>query len=228
MKNLLKPISIIIAFILLLVGIQYLPIIDQLREWLKSFESDGLAMVQYTLVGILLTLCFSPVSIVISGAGFVFGWLWGFCVSSMVLIGGLSLGFWLGRWLWPKISNWKIFDKEIFKALQKAIETEGSMLITFLRMTPFFHFMTGNLFFGSLKLNFWKYLLFSYLGTIPGTLLVVYAGHLAASSISEKEGLGIWNTVFFIVGAILMLGLSYRITHVTRKIMNQSGEESKD
>jgi uncharacterized membrane protein YdjX (TVP38/TMEM64 family) len=220
--------SLIVLFVLGVIALlQYAPLAEDLEKGLKSFQGKGvLSMVWFVGIGVGITLSFFPVSLVVSSSGFVFGWAWGFVMASGILLCGMGAGFWMGRWLWPKLSHYKIFQQKYFRAVRKAVEEEGYPLIVLLRMTPFLHFMTGNVFFGSLNLRFWPYLFYSYLGTIPGTLLLVYAGHLASSSISGEQKIEWGQTVFFVIGLLFVAGLSARITQKTRRILNRSGEKS--
>jgi uncharacterized membrane protein YdjX (TVP38/TMEM64 family) len=223
-----KRLLCLMGLIALLLWLRNLPLMGELKTWLKSFQSEGaVSMIRFGGVGVVLILLFMPVSVVLASAGFVFGWMWGFVVASGIILCGLSGGFGLGRWLWPKISSWSLFQHDTFHALRKAIESEGNMLICLIRMTPFLHFMTGNLFFGSLRLRFWPYLGFSYLGTVPGTLLLVYSGHLAAESVTRSEGLNFWHGGLLLTGLVLVTFLGARVTGRTRRILSKQQEVPK-
>lgn len=228
MKKRLQSYLVVLFLLCVVVLLQHVPMVEEFEKTLRSFQGKGvLSMLWFIGIGLVATLSFLPVSLVVSSSGFVFGWVWGFVIASGILISGMGAGFWLGRWLWPKLSERKLFEQKIFLAVRKAVEEEGNPLIFLLRMTPFFHFMTGNLFFGSLKIRFWPYLFYSYLGTVPGTLLMVYAGHLASTSITGEREIELWHTVFFVIGLVLMAGLSSLITKKTRRILDRSSSGEK-
>lgn len=222
MKKYLKPLLPLLAFAAFLVAMKFLPF----QEWLKPVfdfieDSDGWGPVYFILISVGLVALFVPVSVVVTAAGLLFGLWKGFVVISFTLIFGILIGFVGGKWLWPKVKDASMFQRDIFQAVRKAVESEGSYLIALLRMTPFFHFMTGNLFFGSLNLKTLPYLAFSYLGMIPGTLLLVYAGSIANNSLSGEGEMSGPQIAFFVVGLLVFSGVSYRVTQVTKDILNQ-------
>jgi phospholipase D1/2 len=172
-----------------------------------------------------LVMLFVPVTVLMILSGFLFDPILGFVLASLILIGGTSAGFVGGRVLWPRIQHFRVFQSPLFQSIRKAVDQEGTRLIAFLRMTPFFHFMSGNLFFGSLNIRFLPYLAYSYIGMVPGTALVVVAGSVANSD-SDTSGevmLGRW--VLFVLGLLVFTGVSWRITRVTRKILSENRSE---
>lgn len=230
MKLFFKNILVLLAFVGFLVLMRVLPF----REWLRPVfdyleEAGGLGMILFVLLCVLLTALFVPVSVVVFSSGMLFGLGMGYLLASAVLLAGNSLGFFAGRHLWSRIRHWPMFRQRIFQAVRRAVEAEGNRLIAFLRMTPFFHFMTGNLFFGSLDLKFGPYLLFSYLGMIPGTLLVVYAGSVANRALEDESGSSVWNWIFFGLGLLVFGWVSWRITLATRgKLQSVDGLDGND
>lgn len=226
MKKVLKPLLALSVFAGFLFLMKALPF----REWLEpvfaTLEDYGVwGWALFALAGMVLTALFVPVTVLITLSGFFFGFGVGYALASVILIGGTSIGFAGGRVLWPHIQDWGMFQQKVFQAVREAVEREGNRLVAFLRMTPFFHFMTGNLFFGSLDMRFGSYMLFSYLGMIPGTALLVYAGSAANRSVTGDAGLSVWRMVFFGVGLLVFAGVSARVTQVTRRILQSSEEE---
>jgi uncharacterized membrane protein YdjX (TVP38/TMEM64 family) len=220
-KHLVKPLLGWLCFAGLLLLLRGLPFREWLLPNLESLQETGMAgKAIFVAIGILLTSLFLPVSILVFSSGMLFGVPVGFALATVILLSGTSLGFWMGRFLWPRIQDWSMFRNRIFRALHRAIEEEGLWLVTLLRLSPFFHFMTGNLFFGSLKVRFLPYLFFSYLGMIPGTLIVVYAGSIATKTLESEQRLPLWQGLLFAVGVIIFSWVSWRITLSTRKILH--------
>lgn len=218
----LKPFVTLLAFVAFLVAMKFLPF----RQWLQPVfdfidESGVWGPVYFVGMSVALVVLFVPVSVLVTASGLLFGFWKGFAVMSFALVFGIAIGFVGGKGLWPKVKDASMFQRDIFQAVRKAVEKEGHYLIALLRMTPFFHFMTGNLFFGSLDLKAVPYLFFSYLGMIPGTLLLVYAGSLANNSLSEDGGMSIPQIAFFAVGLLVFSGISYRVTKVTKEILEE-------
>jgi uncharacterized membrane protein YdjX (TVP38/TMEM64 family) len=212
--------------VLLFIGFLVLLNVLPLQEWVKPFfsrleEMGWIGGLLFVLIGIGMTLLFVPVTVLITLSGFFFGLGWGLVTSFLILSGGLSLGNLLGALLWPKLKQASMFQNPIFQAVREVIETSGLWMISLLRMSPFFHFMTGNLFLGSLKLNFFPYLGYSLLGMVPGTVLVVMAGDLASQSVQADSDLSAWKIALFIIGAAAFAVLSGYIAKRTRKVLDE-------
>lgn len=214
----------------LIVAINLLPFgrwLDTFQEVLDDAGSAGTLL--FISVGTLAILLFVPVSVPVTVAGLFFGFRDGLLPAFAVLAAGAFGGFFAGRLLWPRIKHFSMFDGSVFQAVRKALEHDGHVLLALLRMTPVMHYMTSNIFFGSLNIRFWPYLLASLLGMIPGTLLLVYAGSVASSMFGSKEDVSFWQWLLFAGGLLLFAGISWRVTRKTRKILQESdGDKSTD
>ncbi|MDF3130997.1 VTT domain-containing protein [Kiritimatiellaeota bacterium B1221] len=224
-KRWIKPVLGLILFACFLGLMKMLPFQEWLKPLFDHLEDLGpLGAVYFALIGIVLTICFVPVSVPVSLSGFFFGIGSGFLISTAVLLGGTSLGSLAGRWLWPRLKDKEMFQNDLFNALRKVMEKDGLWNIILLRMSPVFHFMTGNLFLGSLKLPFFRYLFFSFIGMIPGTLLMVSAGHLASETMVGEPDVPVWQGILFAFGVLAFAGVSWRITSRTREELNKQSE----
>lgn len=194
-----------------------------LEPWVDSLEEAGFkGMVSFVVVGILLGLLFVPVTLPMTLAGVVYGLVWGVVLASFVLLGTSAIGFWIGNRYWPRLQGYSMFQRPGFQAVSRAIETDGHRMIFLLRMTPFFPFMIGSLFFGSLKLKFWPCLLIGFLGTAPAKFLQVFAGAVAHESYTSPEGASGWEAALFILSVVVFLVVSWRIGKNTQAILKSS------
>jgi uncharacterized membrane protein YdjX (TVP38/TMEM64 family) len=214
----------------LIIAINLLPFgqwLNTFREVLENAGSAGTLL--FIFAGTLAALFFVPVSVPVTVAGLFFGFPGGLLPAAAVLAAGTAGGFAVGRLLWPEIKHLRIFTRPVFQAVRKALEHDGHILLALLRMTPVMHFMTSNIFFGSLNIRFWPYLLHSLLGMIPGTLLVVYAGSVTSSMFGEEESVSFWQWVLFGGGLLLFAAISWRVSRKTRRILQSSdGDKSTD
>ena len=64
------------------------------------------------------------------------------------------------------------------KAVSKAVEKEGSQVVTLLRLSPVFPFAPCNILLGLTSVKASSYILGTTIGLIPSTLPYVYAGSL--------------------------------------------------
>ncbi|HKL20544.1 MAG TPA: VTT domain-containing protein, partial [Tichowtungia sp.] len=217
------------AGVLVIAGVIIAMNLVPFNQWLEAFQellndigSNGRLL--FICIGTLAVLLFVPVSVPVTVAGIFFGFPGGFIPALSVLGAGAAGGFFVGRLLWPGIKELPLFDRPVFQAVRQALERDGTILLALLRMTPVMHFMTSNLFFGSLNIRFWPYLLSSLLGMIPGTLLLVYAGSVASSMIGSDENVSFWQWGLFGAGLLLFALISWRVSIKTRKILKDGNE----
>jgi uncharacterized membrane protein YdjX (TVP38/TMEM64 family) len=209
---------------LLLGGLLLLFFTLPFKQWLDPVfarldEAGLLGMLLFVLLAALFAILFVPVTVLIGAAGFLYGFPRGLLPSALVLMLGATAGFWGGRFFRSRLQKSAWFQHPVFRAVRRAMEENGYLLIALLRMTPFLHFMAGNLFFGTLQLHFVRYMLFSLLGMIPGTLLLVYGGSLARDGFSGAEPMSNWRALLFVLGLLIFAGIAWRITKRTRSLL---------
>jgi uncharacterized membrane protein YdjX (TVP38/TMEM64 family) len=220
MRKPLKTLSIFAALAGVVIVAQLFPWETWLRMLVGSLDdSKILGMAVFILAGILCVMLFVPVTVPVTAAGLLFGFPNGLWPSLTVLALGSTAGFWSGRFFRSRLQRTEWFRQPVFQAVCRAIEEGSYTLLALLRMTPFLHFMTGNLLFGTLDLRFGRYLLFSLLGMVPGTILLVYGGSIARSGFVEQHDGSLWQAVLFGVGLVLFLGIAWRVTHRARRIL---------
>ena len=217
-----KTIASIAILGAILLVLQFLPF----KEWLQPFwdfvrGSGPWGYAIFLVAGVVLSLLLLPISPIIIAGGVLFGFWQGLAMAGAVLILSTSAGYLAGEAFWMRIKDHRSFQNRWFRAVRTALEKEGVYLVALLRMTPFIHFTVGNLFYGSLSLKFWRYLVASMIGMVPGTMVLVYAGYLAQQSLSQEVDLSGWHVGLFIVGVLIFAGISVLVTHRTRQILDQ-------
>lgn len=224
-----------IRILLVLVGIGGILVLYNLpfRDWLNPIfdmvEGEGwVGQAVFVLLGTGLTVCFVPASVFTVSAGMLFGFLTGFGLASLILVAGSIIGYGMGAAAWKRVQHWPMMQHPLFKAVQQAIGDQGYTILTLLRLTPVFHFMTGNVFYGSLNLRLVPYTVYSYLGMIPGTALTVYGGSLVRRTLEEKQNLSTLQTVLFLAGGILFVGIVIHVSKTVRGLLREFEEESND
>jgi len=128
---------------------------------------------------VLACVAFIPGSILTLGAGALFGVLWGTIYVSLASVTGASLAFLIGRYLAKDWVAGKMESNRKLKRLSKAVAKEGWKLVLLTRLSPVFPFNILNYAFGLTEVSVKDYVLASWLGMLPGTILYVYLGSLA-------------------------------------------------
>ena len=191
-------------------------------DWIQSLGWQG--AIAFILLYIIATVALIPGSILTLGAGVVFGVFWG---SAYVLIGavvGETCAFLLGRYLARDWISQKIQHRQVFAALNQALNREGLKIILLTRLSPIFPFSLLNYAFGVTGISLRDYFLGS-VGMIPMTITYVYFGSLAEdlASISEATSLvnpGIqWGIK--ILGFLATMAATIYITRTARQTLEQ-------
>lgn len=164
----------------------FLPVtawIEQFRAWVKS--QGMLGYVIFAVTYAVATVLLAPGSLLTLAAGVAFG-LWGF----FPVLAGATLGagsaFLIGRYLARDWVARQIKGNRVFAAIDKAIEQDGWKIVGLMRLSPLIPFILQNYFFGVTRVGFLPYLVTTFFGIMPGTLLFVWLGTLGAAAGMEQ------------------------------------------
>lgn len=158
--------------------------IEQFRDWVG--EQGVVGHLVFILVYVLATVVLAPAGLLTLAAGFAFGF-WAFPTVVIGATIGLTLAFLIARY---GVRGWvekRASSSRLFRAVDKAIESEGWKIVALMRLSPLVPFNLQNYFFGITGINFWSYLAASFFGIMPGTLLYVWIGSLGAAAGSSEE-----------------------------------------
>ena len=196
---------------------------DNLRDWIDSL--GHWAPIAFIIIYIVASVILAPCSLLTIASGFIFGVVWGTVWVSVGSVLGASTAFLVGRYFARSWVERKTADNKNFKAVDKAIERGGLKIVTLIRLSPLFPYNLLNYFFGVTKVPFRTYVLGSWIGMLPGTVMYVYIGHLgrvAADSVSEKTDLATKSLTA--VGFILTVIVTIMVTKAARKALAEQTE----
>ena len=223
-----------IAMALLLVAavvaaLAVLPVKDYLAGFLEWIESVGawgpvLLAAAYTVACVL----FVPGSILTLGAGFLFGVVWGTIAVSIGSVLGATAAFLVGRTFARGWIEGRIASHPRFQAIDRAVGEQGFKIVLLVRLSPIFPFNLLNYAFGLTKVRLWQYVLASWIGMLPGTVMYVYLGSalksLADVAAGSPEG-GTPQTVFFVVGLAMTIVATVVVTRVAKRALDEAVAE---
>jgi len=131
--------------------------------------------------------------------GAIYGPWIGTAVVSPASVLGATFAFLLGRSVFRSSIEQKMGDNPKFSALTTAVEKEGLKIITLVRLSPIFPFSIVNYAFGLTRAKLSHYVLGSFVGMLPGTLMYVYLGaavgditKLASGELGDTGAAGLW------------------------------------
>lgn len=208
-----------------------LPVKDYLAGLLQSIETVG-PWGPVLLAGAYIVACvlFVPGSILTLGAGFLFGVVYGTVAVSVGSVLGATAAFLVGRTLLRSSIEKRIAAYPRFQAIDRAVGQQGFKIVLLTRLSPLFPFNLLNYAFGLTNVRLWQYVLASWIGMLPGTVMFVYLGSalksLAEVAAGAPEG-GAPQTVFFIVGLVMTIVATVVITRVARRALNEAVAEHR-
>lgn len=166
----------VILFVIFYLDIQHY-VVD-LLDWVQSAEPWS--EISFIVIYLLLTMFLVPTILFTLGSGFLFGTIMGGAyVLIAVAIGGLS-AFLLSRYFFANRVRAYLIRHEKFRFVNDELVSHGWRAILILRLIPFFPLKLSNYFLGVTQFSVKDFLLGTVIGIIPNTLLITYAGSLAA------------------------------------------------
>jgi uncharacterized membrane protein YdjX (TVP38/TMEM64 family) len=166
-----------------------------------------------------------PGSVLTLGAGFAFGVVLGTVVVSAASVTTATIAFWLGRTLARGWVEAKVAASPKFRAIDQAVGENGFKIVLLTRLSPVFPFTLLNYAFGLTKVRFRDYLVASWIGMLPGTVLYVYLG----STVREVADLAAGNvertpaqTAFFWGGLAAAVIVTVLVTRVARNALRKA------
>jgi rSAM/selenodomain-associated transferase 2 len=175
------------AIVAVAVGLPLASWIGGAAAWVEPHrEAAGAVFVAaYVLAAVLLV----PGSILTLAAGFLFGLPLGVALTSVGSVLGAAAAFVVGRF-WAR--DWvaqHIAARPRFNALDAVTRTDGFMIVLLARLSPLIPYNLLNYGLSITAVRFLDYVLATWIGMLPATVLYVYTGSLAKSfSISTSAG----------------------------------------
>jgi len=232
--NIRMVIGIVFVLGLLIAARYFLDLEGILKQVLRRIQDLGVwAPIVFSLIYILATVLFIPGSILTLCAGVLFGVVWGTVTVSVASTLGATAAFFVGRYLARGWIEKKISGRKKFAAVDRAVSEEGWKIVLLTRLSPVFPFNLLNYAFGLTRVFAGGYVLGSWVGMLPGTLMYVYLGSLAGSLAmlgTGQRSRSPWEWALYGFGLVATVILTVYITRVARRALNKRipGEVQKE
>jgi len=212
---------IVVALAAIVVLFRVLPV----AQWLNAFRAwvSELGFAGYVLYALVYAACvvlFIPASILTLGAGATFGVIKGTIVVVIGATLGATLAFIVARTVARKRVEAMAAKDKRFRALDRAISSEGAKIVLLVRLAVVFPFTYSNYVFGLTGLRVLPYALATLVGIIPGSIAFVYIGAAAAAATA-----GTVKIVVYVAGAVLALIASAFVARIAVKAIHRAGIE---
>ena len=199
--------------------------------WLKDFQDwiSGLGPfggVLYGLAYVAAALLFVPGAILTLGAGYLFGIGWGLLIVSLAATATAALAFLIARYAARDRVEKLARKNEKFAAVDRAIGKNGWKVVALLRLSPLIPFSLSNYLYGLTSVRFLPYVVASWAGMLPGTLLYVALG-AAGKNVGEKGGRSPWEWVLLAAGLLATVALTVLLARVAKKELRSKAPEER-
>jgi len=203
----------------IVLAVKFLHVQDFLKsalDWIGKLGPWG--PVIFVGLYVAATVLFVPGSVLTLGAGAVFGVAIGsVCVSISATLGATA-AFLVGRYLARDAIARKIAKNEEFATIDRAVADEGWKIVLLTRLSPVFPFTLLNYAFGLTRVKLSHYVVASWLGMIPGTVMYVYLGSLINVGAGRRQRTtGEW--VLYGVGLLATVIVTVFVTRLARKAL---------
>ncbi|KAH9622466.1 hypothetical protein KSS87_019482 [Heliosperma pusillum] len=178
-----------------------------------------------------LTILAVPASVLTLGGGYLYGLLMGFLADSLGATLGATAAFLLGRTIGRSYVLSKITDYPKFKAVAIAIERSGFKIVLLLRLVPLLPFNMLNYLLSVTPVPLWEYVLATWLGMLPITLVLVYVGTTLKDLSDVTHGwqeLSTSRWVFLILSILVSVVLMVCVTRVAKTALEKALAENND
>ena len=199
--------------------LKYFHVQDLLKaalDWIGRLGSWG--PVIFIGLYVVATVLFIPGSVLTLGAGALFGVALGsVCVSISATLGAIA-AFLVGRYLARDAIARRIAKNEKFATIDRAVADEGWKIVLLTRLSPVFPFTLLNYAFGLTRVKLSHYVLASWIGMMPGTVMYVYLGSLVQVGAGHRQRTtGEW--VLYGVGLAATVTVTVFVTRLARKAL---------
>ncbi|HEV2960307.1 MAG TPA: TVP38/TMEM64 family protein [Candidatus Angelobacter sp.] len=191
-------------------------------QWVQAFGSGGAVI--YGLFYVAGVVLFFPGIILTAGAGLLYGVVLGTLIVSPASVLGSTLAFLIARYVARDWVSRKLEKYPNFKAIDRAIEKNGFKMILLLRLQPVVPFNLLNYALGLTRIRLRDYVVASFLGMFPATVLYVYFGSVlhSVSDLSQGHlGRGKWGAILFWAGLAAAVVLVVYIGRIARKALQE-------
>ncbi len=204
-----RPIVLLVLLIAVLVLAKVFNVgekLGTLRDWLITLGPWGPLV--FLLIYIAAVVAALPGAAITIAAGALFGSVLGVILVNIGATIGAALAFLIARYFAREgVVNW-LSKSEKFQKLDRLTAEHGDIMVALTRLVPLFPFNLLNYGFGLTKVPFWIYVFYTWLCTLPGTILYVVGADAVSKAL--MQGRIPWPLVVAFLAALGLLTLLVR------------------
>lgn len=207
-----KAVLVLVVLIAAVVAYVTVPVeqyADDVLRWVQGL--GAWSYVAFFALYIVVAVALIPASVFTIGAGFLYGPIVGTVVVSIASTAGAAVAFSLGRTVVHDWAAARVEDYPRFNALYRAIQKDDFKVVLLARLVPVIPYNILNYAFSLTKVSFKRYLVASWLGMLPATVVYVYVGAAAKNLTRVAAGdvqLGGLQIALFVLAGVAAIAVS--------------------
>jgi uncharacterized membrane protein YdjX (TVP38/TMEM64 family) len=187
-------------------------------HWIE--QSGWIGVVWFIVLYTLTCVFFLPGSVLSVGAGAVYGFWFSTALVTISSTVGAAVNFLTSRYLARNWMRRKLGKSAKFRALEKAVCTEGWRMMLVSRMSPIVPHSLVSYAAGLIRISFWKFTLASFLGFLPQSAAYTYVGAVVGKALRTSAGTSphdpvIWT--FYCLGLVATLAVTVLTTRIAQR-----------
>jgi uncharacterized membrane protein YdjX (TVP38/TMEM64 family) len=184
-RNVLRYLVLAAVFAALILIAWKLPAkqwIESFITWIRALGAPGAFL--YGVVYAAGAIAMLPGSVLTAGAGLVYGTLIGVLIVSPASVAAATGSFLIARYFARDRVERKLRAYPKFAAIDRAVENQGFKVVLLVRLQPILPFVLLNYGLGLTRVRLRDFVIASWIGMMPATILYVYLGS-ALHSVSD-------------------------------------------
>lgn len=219
----------LLLWLVLIVGVLALARYVNAQAFLQSAlywiqERGPWGWVIFVLLYIATAVLLLPAVVLTLGAGAVFGVAKGWVIVSVAATLAATAAFLVGRYVARGWVARRIEGNPTFAAIDEAVGREGWKIVGLTRLSPAFPFNLLNYAYGVTRVSLRDYVLASWIGMMPGTLMYVYLGSLAGDLATVGAGRSVRTPAewaLYVVGLLATVAVTVYVTRIARAALRK-------
>lgn len=205
---------------------RFLPLADRIDSLVRSVERAGAwGAALYAAIYVLGVVLMVPGSSLTLVAGLLYGPVWGTALVSAASTLGASLAFLIARTIGRGYVRARAGADRRFAAIDRAVAERGAGVVFLLRLSPLVPFNLLNYALGLTGVRGWPYVLATWAGMLPGTVLFTMIGASFGPN-GRPGGLGPWYWAAVVAATIAATIYISRLARTALRLNDAETEPS--
>ena len=201
-----------------------------IRDWAGAFQArlaelGAAGTLLFAAVYVVAALLLGPVWLLTIVAGLTYPLPFAIALVSAVSTFAAAAAFLIARHFARRRVEALAAGNARFAAVDRAIASKGWRIVFLLRLSPLVPYGVSNYFYGVTAVRFWPYVLSSWIGMLPVTVLYISLGAAGKAAVGAAAGTRVrtpWEWAALAVGLAATAAVTVWVTRLARRELANS------